>query len=45
MTRLAGGLHEVGPEISIHLPRHNAAYIEIPKVACTSLKVAFAQQR
>jgi hypothetical protein len=32
-----------GPEVSVLLERYAAIYIEIPKVACTSLKVAFAQ--
>ncbi len=32
----------MGPEISIHLERYRAVYVEIPKVACTSLKVALA---
>lgn len=33
----------IGPEISIFLEPYRAVYIEVPKVACTSLKVAFAQ--
>ncbi len=31
-----------GPDISILLEPYRVVYIEIPKVACTSLKVAFA---
>jgi hypothetical protein len=34
---------EMGPEVNVLLQRYNAVYIEVPKVACTSLKVAFAQ--
>ena len=33
----------MGPEVSVLLQRYGAVYIEVPKVACTSLKVAFAQ--
>ena len=33
----------MGPEISIFLERFDAVYVEIPKVACTSLKVALAR--
>ncbi len=33
----------MGPEASVLLERYAAAYIEVPKVACTSLKVAFAR--
>src|SRR5262245_38843197 len=33
----------IGPEISILLGPYAAVYIEIPKVACTSFKVLFAQ--
>lgn len=33
----------IGPDCAILLPPYDAVYIEIPKVACTSLKVAFAQ--
>jgi hypothetical protein len=32
-----------GPEVSVLLEPYDAVYIEIPKVACTSFKVAFAQ--
>lgn len=32
-----------GPEISVHLEPYGAVYIEVPKVACTSLKVVFAR--
>ncbi len=32
-----------GPEVRVLLEPHGAVYVEIPKVACTSLKVAFAQ--
>lgn len=32
-----------GPEVSVLLEPYGAVYIEIPKVACTSFKVAFAQ--
>jgi hypothetical protein len=32
-----------GPEVSILLEPYDAVYIEIPKVACTSFKVAFAK--
>jgi hypothetical protein len=32
----------IGPELSILLAPYHAVYIEIPKVACTSFKVAFA---
>lgn len=31
-----------GPEISVILESHRAVYVEIPKVACTSLKAALA---
>lgn len=33
----------MGPEITVYLKPFNAVYVEIPKVACTSLKVAIAQ--
>lgn len=33
----------IGPEVSVLLESYGAVYIEIPKVACTSLKSAFAQ--
>jgi len=33
----------MGPEVSVYLKPFNAVYVEIPKVACTSLKVAIAQ--
>lgn len=33
----------MGPEVSILLEPYAAVYIEIPKVACTSFKVTFAQ--
>jgi chondroitin 4-sulfotransferase 11 len=33
----------VRPEITVLLQPYGAVYIEIPKVACTSLKVAFAE--
>src|SRR5262245_19417577 len=33
----------MGPEVTVLLERYAAIYIEVPKVACTSLKVAFAQ--
>jgi hypothetical protein len=32
----------MGPEISIYLARHRAVYIEVTKVACTSIKAALA---
>ena len=32
----------MGPEISVLLEPYHAVYVEIPKVACTSLKAAFA---
>lgn len=33
----------MGPEVSVLLQPYGAVYVEVPKVACTSLKVAFAQ--
>ncbi len=33
----------MGPEVSVLLEGYTAVYIEVPKVACTSLKVALAQ--
>ena len=33
----------IGPECTVLLAPFDAAYVEIPKVACSSLKVAFAQ--
>ena len=33
----------IGPETTVLLAPFDAAYVEIPKVACSSLKVAFAQ--
>ncbi len=33
----------MGPEISILLRRYDAVYVEIPKVACTSIKAALAR--
>ena len=32
----------MGPEVSVLLAAYGAVYIEVPKVACTSLKTAFA---
>lgn len=45
LIRLASDVKEekMGPEASILLHRYAAVYIEIPKVACTSMKAAFAQ--
>ncbi len=34
---------EMGPEVSVLLERYRAVYVEVPKVACTSLKVALAE--
>lgn len=33
----------MGPEIAVYIEPHEAVYIEIPKVACTSIKVALAR--
>ena len=33
----------MGPEISILLRRYDAVYVEIPKVACTSIKAELAR--
>ena len=32
----------MGPEIAVYVEGHDAVYVEIPKVACTSVKVALA---
>lgn len=31
-----------GPEVAVYLRQYRAVYIEVPKVACSSLKIAFA---
>ncbi|MBD3649309.1 MAG: alpha/beta fold hydrolase, partial [Pseudomonadales bacterium] len=42
LDAVRGFLSGVGPEIAVYLEPWQAVYIEIPKVACTSIKVALA---